>query len=1040
MLRVVEALGERKGKVYLITPSAGASEVMADRLRHLTGGELLSPASHEITTFPKFCALICSQPWLTVIERDRLLRAVVKGLNEQGRLRYFSETAQFPGFISSTAAFIDELWKSGSDPASFSAIAALRDDKSRDLAVIFSEYADRLKHLGVTDAEGLCALALDAIELQSGESIRQPISLVAADGFDFYTAAQVKLLSRLARHGIETLATLTFEENRPVHLWQERTRERFNEAGAEIVEITARPVTSLDRAASRFLQDDAEGESCSHILQQTQNRITVMSAPDREREVRAVAKEIKRLIVSEGIAPRKITIVCRTLSLYESTLERVFNEYAIGLRIDCALPLGENPMVISLAGLLKQAADNFPRRAVLDGLRSPYFDLSGLGIDSDFVDLLDTISIDENVTRGRDQWLKAVAAAAHDPKPRTRECDEPTASSESKEARRARYIAIEEKLGALFDLLTPRRTGSLKDHAGFVRSLLEKLQVENSLMQGPFSNRDQKAFEALRQTLEAITRSGPATAARAQELISWSSFSAELDGALQSVSYERPCPDSNSVLAQEVHDLRPRRYNAVFVLGLIEGEFPARSVESAPYTRAELAALRHAGIDFTESIADPGADLAQFHKAITRTSDRLYLSYARTDIAGGELLKSYLIDEIKVVAPVTETRIGGAGQSLPGPSQADFASLQELALSTARALRDSSSTKNFIEGARLLDSTLPSWRATVRAVEIETARLARRSTGRFAGVIADGYLAGEVKRQLGITHLWSASQINDYGICPFRFFARNVLRLYPSDEPVTGFVASRLGTAYHRILERVYENFQSRQFPMTADAFAEIRAEVKRISEEVLESMLEKGEIRKGMLWEFEKADIQNRVAELVFKELEWAGGQSAGRSSFEVSFGTHDEPPLVINCEDGEVRICGVIDRIDEGADGCVVIDYKTGRTPIKHSDAIEGRNLQLPIYMMAASRVVKKASSVRAGYYLHINSRKKGSEFPGKDEAAHSVEGIIAHAENHIRQYVGSARRGEFPVRPNGGKCPPYCEFDGLCRVHAEGSAEKR
>lgn len=1039
-MRVAQAIDQRKGKVYLITPSSGASEVMADRLSRLVPAELASPANHEITTFPKFCALICSQTWLSVIERDRLLRAVVDDLSEHGRLGYFGETARFPGFISSTAAFIDELWKSGTDAALFSAIAARGDEKSKDIAMIFSEYTDRLKQLGLTDSEGLCALALAGLETQSEQRIDlPPISLVAADGFDFYTAAQVRLLRHLACMGIETLATLAYEENRPVHLWQERTYRRFNEAGAEIIECCLEPISPLDLAALRFMEDDAEGETESCILQQTQNPVTVFSAPDREREVRAVAREIKRLILNEGLAPKEITVVCRTLSLYESTLERVFKEYAIGLKVDCALPLGENPMIVALDGLLKLASVNFPRRAVLDALRSPYFDFSGLGLDPDSVDLLDCVSIDENVTRGREQWSKAVAVASKDPKARTREWDEQDASTESSEARRSRYSWIEEKLGALFDLITPRRTGSPNDYAGFIRSLLDKLSVEKALKHGPFSDRDQKAFEAFHQALDAVARGGRAVAARTQEFTSWSGFSADLDRAVQAVSYERLCGDADTVLAQEVHDLRPRRYSALFVLGLIEGEFPARSPETAPYTRAELAGLREEGIDLTESIADPGADLAQFHKAMTRTSDRLYLSYARTDIAGGELLRSYLIDEIRLVAPVTEIRIGGAGQTVRDLSQPEFASLQELALSTARGLRGGATTSGSSNDARLLDSTLASWKATVRAVEVESARLSRRSVDSFAGVINDDFLAGEIKTHLGSKHLWSASQINDYGICPFRFFARNVLRLYSADEPVTGFVADRLGTAYHRILEEVYKDFQSRQIAVTVDSFTEIRAEVERISEGVLEAMLEKGEIRKGLLWDYEKADIQRRVAELVFKEIEWADGQSVGRSDFEVSFGRHGEPPLVIDCEDEEVRICGVIDRIDEGAEGCVVIDYKTGRTPIKHSDAIEGRNLQLPIYLMAASRVVKPGTSVRAGYYLHINSRKKGSEFAGKDEPAHSVEDIIAQAEEHIRKYVVSARRGQFPVRPNGGKCPPYCEFDGLCRVHAQGSAEK-
>jgi hypothetical protein len=115
-------------------------------------------------------------------------------------------------------------------------------------------------------------------------------------------------------------------------------------------------------------------------------------------------------------------------------------------------------------------------------------------------------------------------------------------------------------------------------------------------------------------------------------------------------------------------------------------------------------------------------------------------------------------------------------------------------------------------------------------------------------------------------------------------------------------------------------------------------------------------------------------------------------------------------------------------------VIDYKTSRSPISAKDAIDGRNLQLPIYLMAAKRSLRLNEDVVNGYYLHIYSCKKVSQFPNKLVA---IEAVSEKAEGFIKEYVGSARRAEFPILPNQNRCPSFCEYDVMCRVRSLGTA---
>jgi ATP-dependent helicase/nuclease subunit B len=1046
--RVAQAIVESRGYVHLIVPSSRAAQMVSARLEAALAGSKVNAPRQAITTFPKFYSTVLEKfnrklTWLHLPDRDRLLRRVICDLADSGRLGYFAETAAMPGFISAVAGLIDELWRGGASPETFSRMAQSRGEKDRDLALIYESYAAELDSLNATDSEAAGFLALRALE-SSPAKVNFNFSLVAADGFDFYSPVQLQLLSQLAARDVETLATLTYEEGRAVHLWQRPTVRRLRESGAQLDYSPVVPAGVIERAAARLMADDAT--SLPNEPAQD-DAIQIISAPDRAAETRAVAREIKRLVIEKGFAADDIAIVCHSLSLYAHHLERIFNECSIPLVLDCSLALAENPAVLALFRLLNLSATSFPRRALMHCLRSPYFDLSRFGLDESAIDLLDCISLEKNVLRGSDQWLSAIESFANDPERRRRRSEHGQPEDETGEGLQGRCRALGESLLQFFTEVTPQPSATRDEFVHWVTGILGKFGVEECASAGQPALRDKNALKEFRSMAGALAADGGGAQLVREEpgSVPWASFYAELERVIAAVTCERETSLPSAIVAQEAHSIRPRRYRALFVLGLVEGEFPAKSAERAPYTIVEREELRLSGIDLTETTTDAGADLTQFYKAMSRATERLYLAHSRTDLAGGELLPSYLIEEVSAIAPVKHIRIAqgvaGANQSI----SRDVVSLEELALLTARAISDSASEGRLFVNAlggdalaasRLLDSQLPSWKATMRGAAVEHRRLGGRDV--YDGVIRERGLINRLKKKFGPEHLWSAKQINDYGSCPFRFFAKHALKLDSANEPNEGFAPHRLGIAYHEILERLYTRLASNKILISADTPDAAAPLADEVTEEVLQKLLDDGSIRKSALWDFEKGEIKRRVVRLLRKESEWNDETPATPIHFERKFGIAGEEPLVIKSEGGEVRLCGQVDRIDKREDGWVVIDYKTGRTPIRHNDALDGRNLQLPIYAMAASRVIEKGATVAAAYYLHIHSRKKGSELPRKDDARLSVEGLIRHAEDRIRDYVARARDGQFPIKPNDGRCYTGCEFDVMCRIQSVGSSD--
>lgn len=1060
--RVAEAIKEKRGDVLLIVPSMTAT-VVWDRLQRVLKTERIEARYQPVRTFPDlYLRLITGTAYernernrmeqdrwpMTPLERDRLLRSIINTLADAGKLEYFAETARMPGLVAAVAGFIDELWRSGADPETFATIAESRGAKDRDLARIFKAYAAELETALATDREGAGFAALRALEASRRDNHSLRLALVAADGFDFYTPVQVQLLARLAERGVETLATLTYEAGRATHLWQRPTVARLQNVGAEFDYLTAGPTSTIARAAARLMRDEAThpadandaGESAARAI--ADHAIQIISAPDRAAEARAVARTLKRLVIEQGFALDDIAVVCNSMALYANHLERVFSECGIPLALDTKLGLVENPMFLAFVRLLELSAQNYLRRACMECWRSPYFDLSVFGLDETAVALLDIISLEENVTGSRAQWAKAISSFCDDPAKKNARAEYDRVKDETDDQRKARYETLKDNLHRFFEAITLSTASTASGFASWVLELATTLKIEERLNMGATAVRDQNAFKEFASIVNALRTDrflnrDADEAANTSQRMQWADFLSELARAVAGVTYNRELPSGPAVSAQEVHHLRPRRYRAVFVLGLIEGEFPAKVAERAPYTLVERDELRRAGVDLTETTTDAGADLTQFAKAMSRASERLYLTHARTDLAGGELLPSYLLEETRAIVAVSETRIAQSFSRAALATGEDAASLDELALLAAQSLGDGLAvdavpSADHVAAHAVLELQLPSWQATTRGARLERHRLARRGDG----FIRDADLLSDLKHRFGPEHLWSAHQMNDYGSCPFRFFARHALKLAPVEEPLDGFGPRRLGLAYHDILEQLYTRLLDPQQPVATANLERVLALAEQVCEEVLENLLERGTVRRTRLWEFEKREIKRRIARLLDKEAEWNDQQPATPIHFERKFGIDGATPLVIETDEDDVKICGIVDRIDQRDDGWVVIDYKTGRAPIAYSEAVAGRNLQLPIYAMAASRVIGERKPIAAAYYLHIYSRKKGSELPHKSDAQVTVDSLIAHAEAHIRDYVARVRRGEFSVRPSNATCCVNCNYDVMCRIQSLGA----
>lgn len=127
-------------------------------------------------------------------------------------------------------------------------------------------------------------------------------------------------------------------------------------------------------------------------------------------------------------------------------------------------------------------------------------------------------------------------------------------------------------------------------------------------------------------------------------------------------------------------------------------------------------------------------------------------------------------------------------------------------------------------------------------------------------------------------------------------------------------------------------------------------------------------------------------------------------------------EFPFEIAC--GDHVLCGVIDRLEAGAVGLIVVDYKTGqRKPKAQEVAVD---LQLTIYAYAVEQLFNLP--VERVTYLHLRDCTPLSASRGPDDYRHLLHEVLPHVATGIEANL-------FP--PLFGYWCNYCEYRAECQA---------
>ncbi|HSB08642.1 MAG TPA: PD-(D/E)XK nuclease family protein [Blastocatellia bacterium] len=342
-----------------------------------------------------------------------LLSQIIKRLARDGKLGAIARLAGREGCTATVASVIGEIQRAGKTPDEFAAIIESRAqdfyqppssadrpaiprqiDFDRDIGIIYSAYASALARSELTedDADQLRTLEVLRGEVD-GRRVSVPwlgdVRLLVLDGFFDFTPVQGEMLRLLIPQIPEVIVNLNRDQrNAEVFRPFSATIDQLNsmatfETKAATEELTVAGMLSPLRERLFNPLPSDPGRKPPEPQESGETQISLLDCANRETEIRAIAKRIKRLVLVDGHALIEIGLIVRELASYAETIARVFDEESIPCSLRRRIQLSDVPAArasVKLFELLVELSREGPASlkvsALADLMKSGYFRLS----------------------------------------------------------------------------------------------------------------------------------------------------------------------------------------------------------------------------------------------------------------------------------------------------------------------------------------------------------------------------------------------------------------------------------------------------------------------------------------------------------------------------------------------------------------------------------------------------------------------------------------------------------------------------------------
>jgi len=332
--------------------------------------------------------------------RRSLISQVIKQLSLAGKLKAIRPLANREGCVNTIASLIGELQRAGKTPEEFREVVAAREaeiatetqshregkgkskelkltalapqtqlDFDREVATIYAAYAEALNRFGLTDEDADQLRALQVLRGEvDGRRVSLPwldtIDLLVLDGFFDFTPVQGEILKYLIPAVPNVVVNLNGDRrNEDIFRPFQSTIEHL-ESIADFTTETNEEVVGVSNNLAPLRAGLFNVEQVGNLRPTTEptqvsnlRYLKLLECSDREVEIRSIAKEIKRLTLTEGYKLADIALVVRERAAYADTILRVCADESIPANLERRVEAVDTPAIRASGKLFELLRD-----------------------------------------------------------------------------------------------------------------------------------------------------------------------------------------------------------------------------------------------------------------------------------------------------------------------------------------------------------------------------------------------------------------------------------------------------------------------------------------------------------------------------------------------------------------------------------------------------------------------------------------------------------------------------------------------------------
>jgi ATP-dependent helicase/nuclease subunit B len=907
-----------------------------------------------------------------------------------------------------------------------------------DILELYRQFRQRQDELLVWDRDDLAARAIEYVGVSSFLQRRRQMLY-----YGFYDLTQVQLdLFRAISHAYPTIVYFPLKAGDPAFEFAERFFTRY------VCGLTSLPFESARRGRKQTQQRLGEQLAMpyeSSTLTPSTRLISVAGALD---EITLVAKDILGFVEERGMAFEDIGVTARLLAPYETILPRVFREHGIPFTSTLGFSLAAFPYVKAVRQLLDIRSSGLRSQTVMALLDSPFLRLSRLcplrpGSVTPRLDLwrlaVDRLGITGGASAPVEDWQRLERFVSQGLPLRedlTREADAeapgPRVPGEQIELLTHAISTLSEVLNEMPDSAT------WADYTTRLRTICEALL--DSTIDGDALRTVEgwsETFEEALQELTALSQLG--------ETVSLDDFVEAFQRLADQVRVPVGAAPGSQAGVQVMDAMAARGipFRALYILGLNEKVFP-RHIHEDAFLRDGARRFLEADLGFKiqEKLAGYQEEQLLFTLLCRSAREHLTLMCQRADEGGRLLVPSAYLEPLKQAAAATPLMVPRRFTAkLAGLCHYERGRLTPVELTTALLL-DRRLPGQWLEQCRPHDYGLSRSISALREQERLDGPL-----GAFDGMLGELPHRWERLRTAGV----SPSSLQEYATCPFRYFARHMLRLDPLSSPqAEGPVGPlELGMLAHDILRRCYTMLRDGGYFLQKDHAESSALEVlRRAAGETFSRFVSSNPIGRPFLWQLCQESLTAFLERIVRDDLAEMSAQGWEPVLFEIA--VQGTLPEHTPGQGDTLPVHGRLDRVDWSAsrNAYRIIDYKyKGGGAADTLDknlalaAVRGHRLQPPLYVaMAQSGVSPLIPRAHADatdsiscdslwfYYLAPQWEEPLMRvgFPGNAWVSSLKAPMLAA----IGQSVDGIRAGRFFIFPESKRVCEACDFRLVCR----------